>query len=179
MMIRRLFELRSPRERLLMTVFLWLALLLWLVLSIRWWRNALYQHALASDAVAEQQIYINEANSIDERLAGAQAMIDPTRTLTSTQLFSAVDGLARESGLPADIRSPESSEEGIFNTHRVRVDVRRASLEQLMTFTQAVRQQAPYLALRNFAVRANGRDPKQLDAVVVVESFELTQRNFQ
>jgi hypothetical protein len=51
-------------------------------------------------------------------------------------------------------------------------------LQQIMTFTQAVRQQAPYLALRGFELRANNRDPRQIDATLVVESFELTESSF-
>lgn len=177
MMIRRLFELRNPRERLLLTVFVMLLLVLWLVLQSRSWRAALQDYSMARANLAGQAVYLNAQDSIALRLSGAQAMIDPARTYTGTQLFSMVDNLARAASLPADIRSAERQEEGIFNTYSVRVDARRATLEQLLLFTQAVRQQAPYLALRSVEIR-NNKDPRQLDATIVVESFELTESTF-
>ena len=178
MMARRLFELRNPRERILLTAFLWLLLLLWLVFQGRVWRGASYQFSAARAELRSQQVYLDEAAEIEARLLAAQGMIDHSRTYTAIQLSSVVDNMARDAGLPADIRSPERREEGIFNTYSVRVDARRATLEQLMLFTQAVRSQAPYLSIRSMEIRSNARDPNQLDSVIVVETFELTESTF-
>jgi len=172
-MIRRLLETRKQRERILLIAVLGALLLLWAIMLLRSARRQATSLNEAMLDVRAQKGVITRKDEIHTRLAHARAAIDPTRTLGAIQLSSTVDALARKSGLSADIGSPLRQESGIFNTNSVRVSVRNASLEQLLGFTQSVREQAPYLALRRFKMNADPRDPRLLNAEIEIESFEL------
>ncbi len=178
-MIRRLFESRPLRERALLTGFVWIVLLFWALMLMRGYRDGIFEMRSAKGALADQRFYLERADDIGTRLTQARDAIDTDKALNGLQLAGAVQNIASDAELLADIGSAVRSESGIFNTYRVRVSARRATMEQLLAFTQEVRKRAPYIALRSFEVSSNRRDPRQLDAVMQIESFELTETHFE
>lgn len=177
-MFRRLFDSLTFRERLGLVIFIWLGVLLWLTVIRGNWVTQQRAYTEARFELNTQQTLLDNREFIDERVAVAREGIDPSRTYSGSSLFSHVDNLARQAELAADISSPIRREERIFNTNSVRVSVRRASLEQLIAFVHSVRSEAPYLALRRFQIDANQRDPRQLNAQLEIESFELAESYF-
>lgn len=177
-MFRRLFDSFTLRERIGLVLFIWLAVLLWLTVIRGNWVDRQRAYVQARSDLNNQQVLIDNRDFIEERVAVAREGIDPSRTYSGSELFSHIDNLARQSELAADISSPTRREERIFNTNSVRVSVRRASLEQLISFVHSVRSEAPYLALRRFQIDANQRDPRQLNAQLEIESFELAESYF-
>lgn len=174
-MLRQLYDSLSLRERFLLLGFIWLGLLFWFTFQMRGYRAASTAHSSIKSILETQQVLLDNEAYIEERVALAQGSIDNSRTYSGSSLFSTVDNLARQAEIAADINSPTSSEEGIFRIHSVRVNIRRATLEQLIRFVHAVRADAPYLSLGRFQLDANARDPQQLNAQFIVESFELAE----
>ena len=174
-MIRRLLETRKPRERILLTAFLWAALLLAAAMLVGALRKSGSTLKIARSEVAVQKSTIAQKDFIEGRLANARNTIDSNKTINAIKLSSSVDALARNAGLNANIASPVRKESDIFNTYTVRMSCKNASLEQLLNFTQSVRKQAPYLAMRRFKMNADQRDPRVLSAEIEIESFELNK----
>ncbi len=177
-MIRRFFDSFSLRERFLLVSFIWLGLLFWMTVLLQKYRAQHFEFSKARQTLVDQQVFLDNRELIEEREQQARAGIDPSRTYAGSALFSTVDNLARAADMTPDIQSPLRREAGIFNTNTVRVSVRRVTLEQLVTFVQSVRAEAPYLALRRFQLDANARDPNQLNASFEIESFELAESYF-
>jgi hypothetical protein len=175
MILRRLFETRKQRERVLLTAFLWAGILLWAAVVMSSARKSVASLKIAKSEAVEQKLLIAEKNDIEARLGKARASIDPAKTLGALKLSSTVDDLAREAGMVVSIASPVRKESSIFNTYSVRVSCRNTTLDQLFTFTQAVRKKAPYLAIRRFKMNADQRDNRRLTAEIEIESFELNQ----
>lgn len=174
-MIRRLLETRNERERILLTAFLWAGVLLWAALLTSSFRKSVTSLKIAKAEAREQQFLIAEKDDIEARLITAKASIDATKTLGALKLSSAVDEIARQAGMVVSIASPVRKASSIFNTYSVRVSCRNTSLEQLFSFTQNVRKQAPYLSIRRFKMNADQRDNRRITAEFEIESFELNQ----
>ncbi|MBN1403402.1 MAG: hypothetical protein JW942_02900 [Opitutales bacterium] len=172
-MIRRLLETRNRRERILLCAFIWALLLLWALLIISSARDSFSALSEARMELAAQKAVLSRSSEIKDRLTLARSSIDPAKALGPIRLSSTVDDLARKAGLTADIGSPQSKDNSIFKTSSVRISARGANLEQLINFTQSVRQQAPYLALRRFKMSADQRNPQSINAEIEIESFEL------
>lgn len=174
-MIRRLLETRKFRERVLLIAFLWTIVLLWAALSLGSLQRHFSSMRLAMSEVKNQKTVIAEKSEIQDRLEKARALIDPSKTIGTLKLSSTVDSIARDTGIEANIASPTSRTSDIFNKNTVRVTCKKASIDQLMNFTQAVRKQAPYLSISRFKINADSRDPHYLGAELEIESFELSK----
>jgi hypothetical protein len=174
-MIRRFLETRKLRERILLVAFIWAIVLLWAIMSVGAFRRHFSAMSLARGEIKNQKIVMAESADIESRLEKARTLIDPARTIGPLKLSSSVDTLARDAGLEANIASPTSKSSEIFNRNTVRASCKKASIDQLITFTQAVRKQAPYLSISRFKISADQRDPHLLSAEFEIESFELAQ----
>jgi hypothetical protein len=170
--MKRKFLERSPRERLLITIFFFAAGLVWLVsatgrLQSRWRES----RAVQQDAVG-QQIWLAGKAQIEARAAEAAAHLDPARTLDATRLVGEVSGLASRAGLSAGVEPPRSQRSDEFAYHTVQVSFRRASLGALVKFYRELSLRAPYLALEECAITASRSNPAELDAVFTIFSVE-------
>jgi hypothetical protein len=175
MMIRRLFETRKWRDRILLTAFLWAGVLLWAVALAGSMRRGVRTMRAAKAEALEQRMTIAEKQEIEKRLENARKSIESSKLIGALKLSSTMDDLARQSGLLVSIASPVRKESSIFNTYSVRVSTRNATLDQLFNFSQAIRKQAPYLAIRRFKMSADQRDNRKISAEFEIESFELNQ----
>jgi len=174
-MIRRLLETRKFRERALLIAFVLGAVLLWAAVSMGSLRRHFSAMRLARAEIINQKTVMAERGDIEDRLEKARAMINPAKTIGSLKLSSTVDSLARDAGIEASIASPTSKTSDIFNRNTVKVTCKKASIDQLITFTQAVRKQAPYISISRFKISADSHDPHLLSAEVEIESLELSK----
>lgn len=165
----------KPRERLLLTAFVWAVLLLCLIGIASSISKGFRQLHMARAEVLTQDRIIAQKNDIEKRLETARNSIDTNKTLGALQLSSTIDSLARDASLSANIASPVSKESSIFNTYSVRISCRNAPMENLLNFARSVRAKAPYLAIRRFKISADTHNPAQLSAELEIESFELNQ----
>lgn len=172
-MLNRLFFSLKVRERLLLTLFIWVLLTLWFFGTLDDWQSVDQSLKNVKNGLAEANRYLSTADQTRADLAAAKSGVEPGRTLSAAELVGLLDGLARESNLDFEIRTPTTEQSDPFSFHTVRVAIRRAKIEALEAFDRKLKEHAPYMSLRHFQITASRRDPALLDATLEVESFEL------
>ncbi|MCD8481937.1 MAG: hypothetical protein LR015_04215 [Verrucomicrobia bacterium] len=179
MMLRALFNSLTPRERLLITLFVWALALLWFGSVMERLRSGSADLRTTKVSLQSQAETLALADRAEMLLQQARSGLDSARTYSAAQLVGQLDSLAREAGLTFDLSSPQTQETDIFSFHNVRMGIRRAQLKDLVAFDEKIRSHAPYIALSRFQFIANTRDPRFLDATLEISSFELKESALQ
>lgn len=171
---RRWFNLLSLREQVLLLGFMWVILLGWLFSLLGDFR-LLREDAGGMRVVQDnQELYLEERLAIQEGLAEAEGTVDASKTFSANELSERMDTYSRRAGFDNFAIAPPSTEQrDRFIEHSVRVNVRRASIRQLIDFDRLIKQESPYLRTERVQVSAVPSDPSQLDATFTVTSFEL------
>lgn len=176
MMIRQLFNALSLRERYLMALFIWALVLLWLLYLLEGFQKTWSTYTLNKQALSSFIDTIAQADEAQVLLAAARQGLDSNKTFSSAQLVGRLDSIARENEVTSfDISTPSTIESQLFSFHNVRLSIKRARISELIRFDQAVKAYTPYIALGDFQVTANKRDPRFLDASFELVSFELKE----
>ncbi|MEX0325242.1 MAG: hypothetical protein AB3N33_04050 [Puniceicoccaceae bacterium] len=176
MMIRQLFNALSLRERYLMALFVWALLLLWLLYLVEGFQKTWSTFTLNDQVLDAFVTTIGQAEEAQLLLTAARQGLDSNKTFSSAQLVGRLDSLARENEVTSfDISTPSTIESQLFSFHNVRLSIKRARINELIRFDQAVKAYTPYIALGDFQVTANKRDPRFLDASFELVSFELKE----
>lgn len=171
--MRRRFLQRSPRERLLLLLFLGAAGLVWLASAGgRWQQRWRAQRAVAGE-LAAQQLWIERKAAIEQRAVEAARRLEPAKTLDATRLVGEISAVAARLGLAVGMEPPRTERTGQFAYHTVQVAVRRADLAGLVAFYRELGQRAPYLALDRCSLAANRSNPAEIEAVFAVFSVEV------
>ena len=176
MLIRQLFNALSLRERYLMALFVWALLFLWLLSLLDGFKETWTSFSLNNQLLESFESTIDQADEAEILLAAARQGLDGSKTFSSAQLVGRLDSLARENEVTSfDISTPSTIESQLFSFHNVRLSIKRARISELIRFDQAVKAYSPYIALGDFQVSANKRDPRFLDASFELVSFELKE----
>ena len=174
--MRGLFHTLSLRERILVAIFLWLGLAIWLGSVLEQFRHIKADYRTASSELKDQRTWSDLKDEIQVRLESALELVDSGKTYTSSELVGKVDAFARETNLSFDINSPTSRTTDIFDTHVVRIQFKKAGIEELIQFDELIRNETPYLGLERVRIKANKADPRFLDGLFVISSFERKDR---
>jgi hypothetical protein len=175
-MLRQLFHSLSLRERFLLTVFLWALLLVWALSVIDVLSSRIHTLRQNNELLQSIRQTIELAPQADQLLAAARTGLDTNRTLTSAQLAGRLDSLARENAIAGfDISNPSTVETELFSFHTVRLAVQRASITELIRLDNAIKEHSPYIAMTDFQITANRRDPRVLSADFELVAFELKE----
>lgn len=176
MIFRRIFLTLSLRERFLLTLFIWGLLTVWLLNTLehaqsRW--NSFRMNSALLDSINATLALAPQA---EEVLTMARIGLDSNQTFNSAQLAGRLDSLARQNAISSfDISNPSTVETELFSFHTIRLSVQRASIAELIRFDNAIKQHSPYIALTDFQVSANRRDPRVLTADFELVAFELKE----
>jgi hypothetical protein len=165
----------SIREKSLFLLFVIVMLTIWLNAQLGQFHASLSLRQSIERDLAEQQLWLERADTIQHKLAEALALVDPSRTYSASQLSGRIDNLARANNLTADIDPVATREGQIFNNHRVRVRLNRLSPESLLAFTQSLHNESPYITLDRLRLNPNRASADTLDAQFEISSFELKQ----
>lgn len=175
-MLKQLFNAMSLRERVLLTVFIWIGILVWASAIAKNYRTTRIQAAGTSTELNKQSQWFAERDSINLQLQEALDRLDPKKTYSSTRLVGRLDNFARTSGLNFNTNTPQTKEGDIFNVHTVRLAIRNANIGPLIEFDKKIKQESPYIGLQQIKITANKSDPRLLDAQFTVSSFELKEQ---
>ncbi len=171
--MKRLFLEKTPRERLLVLIFIFAAGLVWLVSAGGRLQDKWRESRVVSADLASQQLWLERKGVIEERAAQAAGKLDPERTLDATRLVGEVSAIATRLGLSAGVEPPRTERSDQFAYHTVQVTFRRADLGTLVKYYRELSQRAPYLALERCTLAAGRANPAELDAVFSVFSVEV------
>jgi len=169
------FQARNRREQLLVTAFVLLGALVWLLgatgrLRARWtdWRSTRTE-------LAAQQLWLDRHQEIETRAGAAIRNLDPARTFDATRLVSTVTTLATAASLTPSIDSPVTQRTPQFAFHTVKVTFRRATLPALLSFYDELAKQAPYLSLEQIAMQTQRSAPGMLDVTLQISATQITK----
>lgn len=171
--IRRLFFRLSLREQMLSLAIILVLLLWWMSSELGTWRSQWTLYNSQKFQLQNQQVWLNDRDAIEVGLANALNKLDSEKTYSSSELAGRVDELARSTGLSYSISSQNTEASEDFNTHAVRITIRRAELRPLIEFCSQLQREAPYLVIDSMNISANRSRPTQHDASFIISSFEL------
>ena len=176
MMIRKIFNSLSLRERYLLAAIVWVLLLVWLMSVIESFNKTWNTYTQNSELIETFEQSLGQADEAEALLKSARQGLDGSKTFSAAQLVGRLDSIARENEVSSfDISTPSTEETQLFSFHNVRLNIKRARISELIRFDQAVKTHSPYIALSDFQLSSNKRDPRFLDAVFELVSFELKE----
>lgn len=171
---RRLFFRLSSREKVLITAFVFTGIGIWAGAVLRGLGELDYSLDVARASLKDQQLWLDEAKSINSRLNAVLSRLKSDKTFTSAELAGKIDEIARrQEGVVFESFTPRTDSDTEFNLHSLRIRFRRASIGELLNFNEALKEEGPYITLESLRINANKSNPEQLDAQFVVSSFEL------
>lgn len=170
--MKAIFLRRSPRERLLILVFLLSAAIVWLIAAGNRVQSKWREGRVVSADLAGQNLWLDRKAAIEQRALKAAASLDAARTLDATRLVGEVSAIASGLGLAVAVDPPRTERTGQFAYHTVQVTFRRANLAALVQYYRELDRRAPYLALEKCMLGASRSNPAEIDAVFSIFSVE-------
>lgn len=176
MVLRQVFNILSLRERYLLAAFIWALLLMWGVFLLQSLKLTWNSFRSNQTSLRQFEETLALADAAEQLLRNARQGLDSSKTFSAAQLVGRLDSLARENEVSSfDISTPSTIESQLFTFNNVRLSIKRARIAELIRFEQAVKAYSPYIALGNFQITSNKRDPRFLDATFELVSFELKE----
>lgn len=171
--LKNLLSRITLREKILLVLFLFVVALIWL--GFYWSRmSQLFDDIDKVKAtLAHQQVWLNNEQSIAQRLADSREILNPQKTYARSRFIGRVDGLARKTGDSYDVTNPTTQSGDIFNEHSLVVQFKDATLKNLINFAHSIESENPYLGIKQVKITPNRRDPNLLNAQFDVIALEL------
>jgi hypothetical protein len=169
------FQRGRRREQLLLTAFVILGALVWLLSASGRLRASWADwHATRTD-LATQRLWLDRQKEIEASAGAAIRNLDPTRTYDATRLVSTVTTLATGASLSPSIDSPVTQRTPQFAFHTIKVTFRRATLSSLLSFYDELAKQAPYLNLEQIAMQTERTAPGMLNVTLQISATQITK----
>jgi len=168
--MRRFFQKRTMRERVLMLIFAAIGLAWWAPVALRHLgvlRRDLKEYGIERET---QELWLSRRPEIEAQAAAAARTLDPAKTLNASQAFAELSRMA--SGLTAEIGSQRSQQSDQFSLNNVQVTIRRADIAALLRFYEQLSARAPYLGIEQCVISQDRASPGMLSAVFRVYSIE-------
>jgi hypothetical protein len=166
-----LYERFSMREKTLMVIFIWGILLFWGTKVSTHLSKALKDVQTQTKVLRNQADIISREGNIDLMLKEQQKKYQG-KTYNKNQLFERIEQLATR--MKPTLSTSQTQRGEIFNVHTVPVRFRDEPMALLMDFGEKLSRE-PFISLEKARVQADKKDPRKLDAVFEITSFELNQ----
>lgn len=175
-LLRQFFNVLSLRERYLLALFIWALLFMWAVFLLQSAQSSWERFSRNKEILGYYEETLELSDAAEQLLRTARQGLDSSKTFSAAQLVGRLDSIARDNEVSSfDISTPSTIESQLFTFNNVRFSIKRSRIEELIRFEQAVKAYSPYIALSNFQIDANNRDPRYLDATLELVSFELKE----
>jgi hypothetical protein len=165
--LRAFFLGRPLREKILLIAFTGIGMLIWASSysdrARRFWRT---KNATTAE-LKSQDLVLKNSTKIESAAQKAAAQLDPAQTLDGVRLYSAVQELARETGIKTltNVTTPPDQTTGQFSIHSLSFTVVVGGSQQewltLEKFYAALRNKAPYIGIEQFQLGSRGAPPQQ------------------
>ena len=171
--MKKFFQGRSRRERLLLLAFALVALGWWAPVALG--RLAALRRDFTEIRLQRetQQITLSHRKEIEVRAAAAGRTLDPAKTLDASQAFAELNRIT--TGLTAEIGAQRSTRSEQFALHNMQVSIRRADLKALYGFYEQLSARAPYLGIEQCVLSADRANPGLLNGVFRIYSIEAVR----
>ena len=172
--MKNFFNSKSVRERVLMAAFLLIAVVTWGTSLLGRTRLLQIDYGTTVAELTDQVTWLKDKAQVDERTKKVTGLLDPSRTLNSSQAYAEVKSLAQEQGLQPDITvvRPVGSKTD-FSINSFQVNIRQTGLDPQVKFYRALSAKAPYLGIEAFSFSTNRGAPGLLTISLRVYSVEV------
>ncbi len=168
--MKKFFQHRSLRERILLLTFA--------LIAFGWWAPVALGRLVAlrrdlKDLLVEretQQLWLAHRSEIQARAAAAARTLEPARTLDASQAFAELNRMT--AGLSADLGGQRTEKAEQFAVHNIQVSIRRADLKGLYGFYEQLSARAPYLGIEQCSISADRANAGLVNAVFRIYSIE-------
>jgi hypothetical protein len=171
--MKRFFLTRSFREKTLLVAFVSLVAIAWLLSGAGRARARLQDWQSLRASGEEQRLWLTNRTEIEARAAKATAQLDPAKTLNGTRLVAEMSSLAAQAGLTAEVSGQRTERTTQFAFHSAQVTFRRAEMNALVKFYEALSARSPYVGLEQVSLAADRGAPGALNATFRVTAAEL------
>lgn len=173
--LKRYYRRMSLREKLLLTAFLWVLVLIGYIMAIDGVGSEWRKWKAASSILNTQEGWLEQAPLVDEQLQENLQRFNPQQTFNSASLVGRIDALARQTGVNHDISTPRTQQGDKFEFHTMRVTIRNTPMEKWLAFADKLEAESPYINLERVSLDADSRNPELLDGQFILQSFELKE----
>ena len=174
-MIESFFKKLNLREKFLLLGLTWVGLLIWA--SFLWQGISQKGHEVsqAAQTLAIQKKWLMNEAAIELNLKTAMTKMNPQKTYSKNKFIGRVDEMARKSGLRHDASNPETHLNGIFKEHTLTLQLKEASLKQLLVFDALLAKETPYIGLYSLKLVPERQNPYTLSAEWNLLALELSK----
>lgn len=163
----------SLREKSLLLVFTGIISAFWAVNVLGNLSEADKSLELLKQKQAYQRTVFSQADTIQADLGEVLQRFDPSATFDAARLAGHLDGIARQGRLSADLLRPYTEEGALFDTHQLEIQIKDASLMDLMLFTLRIEAESPYIKIHRMQMEPQKKNRFLMDSRIIVTSFEL------
>ncbi|GEM_PF-1505054 len=169
-----LYKRFSLREKTLVVGFIWVLILAWGLGAFGRMTQALGSVRQQKELIKSQEIIISREAQIDADLKALQSKFDAEKTYTKEELIEKLEEFAQ--GMKFSMSTSQTQEGEIFNVHSVPVRFRDETMGSLMAFGEKLREEL-LISIERASIQSDRKDPRKLDAVFDITSFELKQQS--
>lgn len=177
--LTELYQRFSLREKLLLTLFVWVILTLSGIelaksARLQWqaWNKIRTQNTL-------QTMILEREADYDRRFAEIQERFNPELTLDESELRNLLESICLQMNLRYQIESRLPQKEGSFSLHEVLLNLNNINIEALLSFDEKTLKYRPYMRLDAMRLTPLRGNENQLNARCTFKSFEMTTENAQ
>ena len=172
--MKRFYNTKSLRERVLMLAFL--------LIGVAWWGAEILERgrdagqawrSLARDAEV-QRLWLGQGGKVGERTAVVARQLDPAHTLNAAQAYAEISRLAQ--GLPVEMGAQRTDRTDAFALHSLQVTFRRTDMAALVKFYGGISARAPYLGIEQCTISVDRTTPGLVNAVFRIYSVEAVSK---
>jgi hypothetical protein len=171
--MKKFFNERLLRERLLMLVFVAIGAVWWgseLITRVR--GNVQAWSSLQADAEV-QRLWLSQEATVTQRTAEVASRLDTGKTMNAAQAFAEVNRLAQ--GLSVEMGAQRTDRTDTFSLHSLQVTFRRVDMAGLLRFYEGVMSRAPYVGIDQCTISADRATPGMVNAVFRVYAVEAAK----
>lgn len=173
---KRMFFKMSMREKVLALLFAFALLFLWASWQIDRHSSLSDEHTSARRTEALQKLQLDEGPSVRSTYEEQISQIDLNSLPTKEEVYGQIDAVVRRFGFdPFDLSEPRTERGADINFHTFQLVMTKAPYSRIKSFTQAVKQELPFVSLERIVIQAQTRDENFQDVRYVFKSIEYTK----
>jgi hypothetical protein len=174
--LRSFFLGRLFREKLLLTGFILMVTVTWLVSLAGRASHFVRSVKITTSTLQEQQLWLANKGPIEAQAQAAAGKLDAVRTLDATRLLAEVSALAGDAGLKGfTIGEPKDSPIGQFAVHSLQLSVTKVDWATLKQFYLELGKRSPYIGIEQYSMQVDRANPTLLNASFQLSSVEISR----
>jgi len=168
--MKKFFQNRSLRERLLILVFALIGFCWWAPVALR--RLGVFRQQFSNYRTDHetQELWLSHRTEIETQAATVARTLDPAKMLDASQAFTELNRMT--SGLTPEIVTGKTLQSDQFALNNLTVNIRRADIASLVNFYTELSARAPYISIEQCLLSAERASPGLINATFHVYSIE-------